>query len=86
MPKFTNISQHLIHTHMGTMMLPGMPMDLSDEESNNDQFQDMVTAGDIVAGELTPEQKEQQEQRRSGQTDEQQRAGGPTKADVMGQR
>ena len=54
MALFTNMSTRLICLPDGVNMLPGMPVEVSGEVADNEQFQDLVELGDIKAGEAPP--------------------------------
>jgi len=51
MVKVHNTTQHLINTSAGTSLPPGVVVDLSDEEMNNDGLKLLMNSGDIKTGE-----------------------------------
>lgn len=57
MAQYTNIGTNLVHTHDNTPMIPWRPAEVSDECAANARFQEMVTDGDIVAGDGGPDPK-----------------------------
>lgn len=71
MAMYTNISQRLIHTHDGTMMVPGQAVEVSDEAAGNEGFKDLVESGDIKAGDApSPEEMEKLRQERADKEQE----------------
>lgn len=71
MAMYTNVSQRLIHAPDGTMMIPGQPVEVAGECSDNAGFQDLVDSGDIKAGEVAPEELEKVRQERQDARQEQ---------------
>lgn len=63
--EYTNVTTHLINLHDSSPMIPGQTLELSDDVTENPRFQEMLEAGEIVAGK--PQSSEGQPE---GETDQ----------------
>jgi len=52
MALFTNMTSHLINTHSGTAMIPGVACEVNDEDANNPRFQEMLVSEEIASGDF----------------------------------
>lgn len=69
MAKYTNVTVHAITMPDGTMLAPGVTTEIADAEATqNQRFKEMVDAKEIIAGELSPEDRAKWEQQMANPT------------------